>query len=295
MISIKPLALLAFLPFSALALEVTVNDITLHYDDKGVGDPVVFLHGAISDRRVWRDYQDAISSDRRFVSYDQRHFGDSISSLENASFSADSHADDLIKFVESLDALPVSVVSWSYGGDVAARASIRRPDLFKALVYYEPDINGLIDEVAGSNRTKAHLYEKFDPAFTLLEKGQNEEAAMSFIDVVFQLPAGGAYSESDDSKAIWMENSDTLPSYLSADAGNIATCESLGNLNIPSLIVTGETGFVYDAMMSDKLAQCLTNSKQVTLSEANHDGPYRKPEDFTNMIINFLDRIDNLQ
>jgi pimeloyl-ACP methyl ester carboxylesterase len=54
-----------------------VGDVTLPYVDDGEGIPVVFLHGAISDLRVWEPYRARIAEDRRFVSYTQRYFGTS--------------------------------------------------------------------------------------------------------------------------------------------------------------------------------------------------------------------------
>lgn len=275
----------------ASALEVIVNEIPLQYEEKGSGDVVLFVHGAISDRRVWARYRDVISDKRRFVAYDQRHFGQSMTQDESAVFSADAHANDLVGFVEALDSGPVSLVAWSYGGDVAARAAIARPDLFRAIVYYEPDINSLIAGLPGAKRATNDLYNRFGPPMAAIEKGDLGAAALRFIDIVFLLPSGGANHEPEAWKSIWQENGGTLPAYLSAPAGNIATCQGLSSVQVPTLVVTGSIGHIYDSMMAERVVECQPHALLVTMQGVNHDGPYRKPEEFVEKISNFLDLV----
>ena len=275
----------------ASALEVVVNEIPLQYEETGSGDVVLFVHGAISDRRVWTRYRDAIAGNRRFVAYDQRHFGESRQRDENALFSADAHAGDLIGFVEALDSGPVSLVAWSYGGDIAARAAIERPDLFRAIVYYEPDVNGLIAGLPGADRATNELYGRFGPAMTALEEGDLSAAALHFIDVVFMLPSDGAYEEPEKWKVVWQENGRPLPAYLSAPPGNIATCEQLSGIQLPTLVVEGSSGHIYDSMMSERVVECQPRALLVTMQGVNHDGPYRKPEELATKINNFLDLV----
>lgn len=272
----------------ASALEIMVNEIPLQYDDTGSGDVVVFVHGAISDRRVWSKYKEIISAERRFIAYDQRHFGESTTEDENAIFSADAHADDLIGFIEMLDVGAVSLVAWSYGGDIAARAAIERPDLFRAIVYYEPDVNGLIAGLPGAERATSDLYNRFGPAMAAIEKGDLSAAALHFIDIVFLLPSGGANEEPQAWKSIWQENGRTLPAYLAAPAGNIATCEKLSLIQVPTLVVAGSDGHVYDAMMAERVVECQPHALLVIMVGVNHDGPYRNPEGLAVKINNFL-------
>lgn len=273
---------------SAVALEATVNNNAIVYEESGTGEVVLFVHGAISDRRAWSPYQELVEKKRRFVSYDQRYFGESIPQSEDAVFSADAHASDLNSFIEALDAGPVAVVAWSYGGDVAARAAIARPDLFRALVYYEPDINGLISNLPGADRATQTIYQHYNTAIEAVEQGRLEVAALAFIDAVFMLPAGGASKEPAFFKRMWQENGRTLPQMLTAPAGNVATCDDLRQVNVPTLVVLGGHGHTYDAMMAEQAAQCHPQAILAMLEGVNHDGPYRKPKEFYSLIDRFL-------
>ena len=124
-------ATLTDIPYCVYTIAITVNDISLHYEDSGSGDVVMFVHGAISARRVWNSYRKAISAERRFVACDQRHFCESRPHDENAVFSADAHADDLIGFMEKLISGTVILVSCSCG------VTSQHAQLSNGLVFFE--------------------------------------------------------------------------------------------------------------------------------------------------------------
>jgi pimeloyl-ACP methyl ester carboxylesterase len=42
----------------------------------GDGDPVVFLHAAVCDSRMWRAQLDAVGAGNRAIAYDRRGFGE---------------------------------------------------------------------------------------------------------------------------------------------------------------------------------------------------------------------------
>lgn len=54
---------------------LTVNGVTLSYVDEGAGEPVVLVHGALSDRRVWSAQIPALAKDFRVIAYTQRYYG----------------------------------------------------------------------------------------------------------------------------------------------------------------------------------------------------------------------------
>ena len=49
-----------------------VNGTTLAYLERGEGDPVVFVHGTISDLRTWQQQLPAIGASYRAVAYSRR-------------------------------------------------------------------------------------------------------------------------------------------------------------------------------------------------------------------------------
>ena len=115
-----------------------VNGICLPYVEQGSGQPVVFVHGALSDLRGWEPVRQEMAkrgesaTKYRFIAYSQRYFGTHRWTDSGKRFSAATHADDLVKFIAALDTGPVHLVGTSYGGLVVTTAAITTPTLVRA-------------------------------------------------------------------------------------------------------------------------------------------------------------------
>lgn len=57
--------------------ELRIGEVKLAWEDQGAGRPVIFVHGLITDRRVWRLQRDDVALHHRFVAIDLRHHGES--------------------------------------------------------------------------------------------------------------------------------------------------------------------------------------------------------------------------
>src|SRR5262245_37458925 len=117
-----------------IAKEVEVNGVRLPYVEQGTGEAIVFVHGVLSDLRSWEPVRERISGEYRYIAYTQRYFGTGPWRDEGQNFSVATHADDLVRFIASLDTGPVHLVGWSYGGQVATAATLKDPSLVRSLI-----------------------------------------------------------------------------------------------------------------------------------------------------------------
>jgi pimeloyl-ACP methyl ester carboxylesterase len=120
--------------------EVEVNGVRLPYVEQGSGEPIVFIHGAISNLRAWEPIRDEIARKYRFVAYTQRYFGIGAWKDDGKQFGVVNHASDLAKLITALNTGPVHLVGWSYGGAVATEAALKNPSLVRSLILYEPAV-----------------------------------------------------------------------------------------------------------------------------------------------------------
>src|SRR3546814_16052958 len=94
----------------------------------GSGDPVIFLHANICDRRMWRDQLDAIGAGHqsiacRAIAYDRRGFGETRAEAEEHSA-----VDDLMAVLDATtEGRPAILVGCSQGGRIAIDATLRYP------------------------------------------------------------------------------------------------------------------------------------------------------------------------
>ena len=125
---------------------IETNEIELSFEDEGDGQPVVFVHGSLSDSRNWDQHRGMITAQFRMIAPTQRYFGVSPWPDDGRNFSIQTHADDLAAFISALRLDPVVIVGHSYGGAVSLAMAVRRPELVDRLFLYESSQSTFVDE-----------------------------------------------------------------------------------------------------------------------------------------------------
>ena len=94
--------------------------VTLHYEDRGSGRPVVLIHGFPLSGRSWeKQTTGLLASGYRVVTYDRRGFGQS--SQPSFGYDYDTFAHDLHLLLCQLDLRDIALVGMSMGGGEVAR------------------------------------------------------------------------------------------------------------------------------------------------------------------------------
>jgi pimeloyl-ACP methyl ester carboxylesterase len=104
----------------------------------GHGDPVVFLHAAVCDSRMWRAQLDAVGTSHKAIAYDRRGFGETRAEKEDFSAVA-----DLLAVIDAAaNGAPAILVGCSQGGRVALDTALLHPSYVRALVLIAPGVSG---------------------------------------------------------------------------------------------------------------------------------------------------------
>jgi pimeloyl-ACP methyl ester carboxylesterase len=116
--------------------EIRVNGVSLYYEEYGIGEPILCIHGTGSSTALWRDPAAALGKHGRAIVYDRRGFG---RSERPDPFVTNVHlqADDAAELLKALDASPAVVIGRSHGGEIAVDLALRYPDRVRALVLCE--------------------------------------------------------------------------------------------------------------------------------------------------------------
>lgn len=105
----------------------------LAYDDRGSGDPVLFIAGRGGAGRTWHLYQvpQFQRAGYRCITFDNRGVG----ATENASgFTTETMVADTATLIEKLDAAPARIVGVSMGSFIAQELMLARPELVSQAV-----------------------------------------------------------------------------------------------------------------------------------------------------------------
>jgi 3-oxoadipate enol-lactonase len=105
--------------------------VSLGFDDKGKGLPVVMLHGFPHDRSLWSQQRIALSTRVRCIVPDLRGFGESSA---DGPFTMDQYADDVVALLDHLELSQAVVCGLSMGGYVAMAMWRRHAERIRAMV-----------------------------------------------------------------------------------------------------------------------------------------------------------------
>ncbi|WP_319452703.1 MULTISPECIES: alpha/beta hydrolase [unclassified Mycobacterium] len=117
---------------------VHLGDVELAVDIRGVGSPLVLIHGFAGDRHTWDGLWEALSIGRRVVRYDLRDFGESLTVGDTPY----RHADDLKRLLDRLGIGQCDVLGLSMGGGVAIDFALRHPETVDRVLLVSPSLMG---------------------------------------------------------------------------------------------------------------------------------------------------------
>ena len=118
---------------------VRANGLDIAYERVGEGPPLVFVHGAAVDGRMWRPQLAALADEFTVVAWDEP--GSGRSSDIPPGFGLTDYADSLAALIEGLALGRAHVAGLSWGGTVVQELYRRRPELVSSLI--------LVDTYAG--------------------------------------------------------------------------------------------------------------------------------------------------
>ncbi len=103
--------------------------------ERGIGPPVVMVHGLPGSAYDWVPLIDALAArGRRAIAYDRVGYGRSDGRGPDAEFTAEANARDLAGLLESEDLRDVTLAGWSFGGPIVIRAAHLASDRVGRLV-----------------------------------------------------------------------------------------------------------------------------------------------------------------
>lgn len=264
-------------------------------DGSHTSRPLVTVHGALSDHRIYGPMTRAFGAHRRIVGYDQAYFGPNAWPDMGQGFSRQRHEEDLIALVEGLESGPVDLFAWSYGGDVAVHTILRRPDLFHAVVLFDPSVGAALRHIPGADATKAQFHDALAPSVQLLSAGEELAAAKAFFAGVTGLRLEDIDGMGGEVAAILADNARTLAPFLkalTAGGGPDIAPAAVARLPMPALILTGERSLLRYRIIADWLASLWPDAERKEVRGATHFGPWENATEVAALADEFLSRAE---
>lgn len=114
--------------------KISINGSEHYYEQAGQGLPLVFVHGAFADSRIWEPQWKHFANNYFLVRYDLRGHGQT-GPADLRRYTMDTFADDLCSLLDALKInTPITLCGLSWGGSIAQLFAIRHPDQLKGLI-----------------------------------------------------------------------------------------------------------------------------------------------------------------
>lgn len=240
----------------------------LWYDETGDGTPVVLLHEGVVDSRIWDPVLPLLADRHRVVRYDQRGFGRS--PLPDGPYSL---VADLASVLDAAGIDQAALVGASRGGGIALTAAIERPERVSALV------------LAGSGLPGHGLQVEWTPE--QIARWETAEAAGDFeamaqLDIEVWAPMGA----DPELRAMFVENAVGSNGEHSTTDEPIA--ERVHGISAPTLVITANRDVPAINDIGALLARRIPGARHAVIEEADHMIPWRTPEEFSHLVLDFL-------
>jgi pimeloyl-ACP methyl ester carboxylesterase len=114
--------------------EVSLPQGTIRYHERGTGDPVVFVHGALVNADLWRKVVPLLAPDFRCIAPDLPLGSHELPMPDSADLSAPAIAAMIGDFLDALDLQNVTLIGNDTGGALCQMLVTQRPDRVARLV-----------------------------------------------------------------------------------------------------------------------------------------------------------------
>ncbi|HLY85624.1 MAG TPA: alpha/beta hydrolase [Gaiellaceae bacterium] len=248
---------------------VDVNGARLWYDEAGSGPAVLLLHGGLGDSGLWEPVAPYLAEHFRTIRSDLRFYGRSTGPAVPWSWQ-----DDAIGVLDELGIERAAVLGLSLGGKLALDIALAHPDRLWAVVGVAPGLGGH-DAGAYSAEQDARYAAAEDKTETMME-----------LDFEVWAPLGA----DDRIRQLWHatpEANDLPPDLAPLPASGAPAKERLGELEVPTLIVTASHDPAGMREIGPLVEREAPNARHLEL-DSDHYLTLREPELLAGMLVEFL-------
>lgn len=260
---------------------VHVDGLRIAYRRRGAGPPLVLLHGAVCDGRVWRVELDRFARTFDVVAWDAPGCGGSSDAPDGWSMS--DHARTLEGFLDAVGIDAAHVLGHSWGSTLALQLGVQAPSRVRSLT--------LVGAYAGwagslpSDEVERRLAFALEAAATLPGGFVPTSMPGLFSEA---MPADRAQELAGIMSEIRAPATRTMARALAeADLRS-----HLASIAVPSLIIAGNRDVRSPVSVAQELHGGLPNSSLIVLPGLGHECNLEDEDAFATVVLGFLDTLE---
>ncbi|MGC8856302.1 MAG: alpha/beta fold hydrolase [Anaerolineae bacterium] len=272
---------------------IEVNGINVHYKIYGQGEPTfILLHGFGASLFSWREVTAPLAELGTVIAYDRPAFGLTERPLtwqgENP-YSQEAQVELVVGLMDALGVEQAILVGNSAGGTIAMLAALKYPQRVQSLILVDPAVyagGGAPAWIRPLLRTPQMRHLGPLIARQIQTRGP-ELIQLAWHDptkITPEILAG--YQKplrlADWDKALWE---------LTVASRESGLAERLGELTLPTLVITGDDDRIVPTEQSLRLADELPNAQLVVIPQCGHLPHEEHPDLFMQAVTDFLETL----
>jgi pimeloyl-ACP methyl ester carboxylesterase len=280
-----------------------LSGVSIYYEEKGAGSPVVFVHGIPTDYRAWRSQTEPFSRRWRTIALSRRYAAPNAREGDVSDSTVQNNAADLKQFIEKVAGGPVHLVGHSYGGFISALLAADHPDLVKSLVLVEPAVSTLLlaDQRSGTQALGLLLRspsvalsgrrfqtKSLAPSLEALEGGELEKATELNVDGV-QDKQGAFRALPEDVRKMMLDNARTIAELKTTFPR--FTAKEAARISRPTLVVNGAESALWLRRIGELLAKSVPGAKRQEVPGSRHFPHMENAEFFNENVLAFVEGV----
>jgi pimeloyl-ACP methyl ester carboxylesterase len=285
---------------------VEVNGVKLAYRESGNGEPLVLVHGHISDYRTWTALEAKLSNHYHVYTYSKRFAWPNKSIEDDEAQPWEQDSLDLAAFIETLKIGPVHALGNSSGSTGILWLARTRPDLFRTLILEEPPLitlflpnlppppltalSFLLWHPISFYYVMYYGATTIGPATELAKKGDFKGALSTFGSGCLGPKFWPRAVADPERKAQVDDNAKWLINFMRFNALPVYTVEDAKKIEIPTLVLTGSDGPYFQHCIDSELIKvCGAKKKrEIVIKGAGHLCHEDEPERVYKAVLEFM-------
>ncbi|HXB94919.1 MAG TPA: alpha/beta hydrolase [Puia sp.] len=258
-----------------------LNGTSLYAIKEGRGEPVVFMHGFGLDHRMWDQQTNPLRDHFTVIRYDLRGFGRSALPDPQVPYT---HEDDYLALLRHFELDRAHLVALSMGGRMALRCATICPQAMSSLILLDSAMDGHTWstewQLEWNNLVAAAREDSLDAARMLwmrhsLFASANTNAVLTAqLKTMVEQYSGWHWINKDPA---------TTP--------QPPATHRLADIDIPTLVVTGEFDLPDFHEIAGKLSREIPNARRLVVPQAGHMVNMESPDIVNAAILNFLNKM----
>jgi pimeloyl-ACP methyl ester carboxylesterase len=263
--------------------KVKANNITIHYEQQGTGEPIILIPFLTADHACYAFQVAEYAKHFTCISLDLRGTGES--DKPEGAYSTEDLADDIAAFIRALGIAKAHISGLSLGAAAGMWLAAKYPDRVASLSLHsawpktDPYLRAVVECLREAVKAVGNVPEMavlalFPWCLTPELYAARPDYIRSLADFVRSRPAQSVESFMQQSNAVITHDAEA----------------QLGRITAPTLITFGQHDVATSTRFADRMKTGIRNSELLILEGCSHAPIYEKVEEFNAKTLDFLQR-----